>query len=140
MILAAAGLRRLGLDGRVSEWLEVKTMVPAVGQGILGLEHREGESWVGDLLAPLGHPDTDVCARAERALLASLGAGCTVPLGGHATVAAGQVQLQALLVDPASSVRHQADGEGPREEAELLGRRLGHELLAGPARAALGGR
>ncbi len=62
VVLAAAGLRRLGLEGHVSEWLEVSTLLPAVGQGILGLEHRAGEGWVADLLAPLGDPDTGVRA------------------------------------------------------------------------------
>ena len=138
VVLAAAGLRRLGLEARIGQRFEVSEMVPSVGQGILGLERRADDARVAELLAPLGDAATDACARAERALLASLGAGCTVPLGGHAVLKGQRLRLVGLLIDPATGARQRVEGEGPLAEAEALGQRLGASLLSGPARGVLG--
>lgn len=137
VMLAAAGLSRLGLSQHIGEIFDPAVMLPAVGQGILGLEHREGDWRMAERLKALGDEATAVCARAERALLESLGAGCTVPLGGYATYQGGRVRLEGLLLDPASGAAQRVVGEGGAAEAVALGHRLGAELLAGPARAAL---
>jgi hydroxymethylbilane synthase len=137
VILATAGLKRLGLEERITHRFEVSEMVPAVGQGILGLQHREGDKRIAGLVVALGDVETGSCALAERSLLATLGAGCSVPLGGHATIEVGRLKLIALLVDPESGAQHRVEGEADVADAQTLGHRLGGELLAGPARGAL---
>src|SRR6202012_4259897 len=80
VVLAAAGLRRLGLEANISELFDPHLLVPAVGQGILGLEHRAGDARIAGALVPLADARTHACAEAERGLLARLGVGCTVPM------------------------------------------------------------
>ena len=84
IILAAAGLRRLGLEGRITALLEPGDSLPAVGQGALGIECRDERADLAELLAPLDHPETAWCVRAERAVSRALAGSCVVPLGAYA--------------------------------------------------------
>jgi hydroxymethylbilane synthase len=134
ILLASAGLRRLGWADRIAQVMEPGEMCPAVGQGALGIETRED----GDaraICSGLDHAATRAAATAERAVLAALGGGCQVPIGAHAGVAGGRIHLLALVisVDGAELVRDTA--EGPVDEARQIGRALGERLLsAGAAR------
>jgi hydroxymethylbilane synthase len=132
VVLAAAGLRRLGLAERISEFFDPHLVVPAVGQGILGLEHRAGDSRVADALAPLADARTHACAQAERSLLGVLGVGCTVPMGAHAWWEGEALRLEAVLVDPESGAQQRVTGVDHPSRAADLGSRLGRELVSGP--------
>jgi hydroxymethylbilane synthase len=138
IVLAAAGLRRLGLSSQISELFDPHLIVPAVGQGILGLQHREGDGRMAEALAPLADPRTQACAEAERSLLGTLGVGCTVPMGAHAWWEGETLRLEALLVDPATGAQQRVNGSDAPSRAAALGRRLGAELLEGPLAHAIG--
>jgi hydroxymethylbilane synthase len=138
IVLAAAGLRRLGLDSQISEFFDPHLLVPAVGQGILGLQHREGDAPLLAALAPLADARTQACAEAERSLLATLGVGCTVPMGAHAWWDGELLRFETLLVDPATGAQQRVTGSDHPSRAAALGRRLGAELLEGPLAQCLG--
>jgi hydroxymethylbilane synthase len=137
VVLAAAGLRRLGLANRISELFDPHLLVPAVGQGILGLQHREGDARIAGALAPFGDPRSHACAQAERGVLEALGVGCTVPMGAHAWWEGESLRLEALVVDPESGAQQRVMGADEPARASALGRRLGAELLTGPLAHAL---
>ncbi len=125
IVLAAAGLTRLGWSGRIAEALEPEVMCPAVGQGALAIETRIGEN----VCQALDHAATRAAVTAERAVLSALGGGCLTPIGAHARVEGGQLRLMAIVLsaDGAQSVRDQADGLAT--EAQRLGQQLGEKLL-----------
>ncbi len=129
VLLALAGLRRLGLEEKVTEPLDAEGFVPAVGQGILGLERRAGDERLARLLAPLGDARAEREAAAERALLARLGAGCHVPLGGHATLRGDRLRLVGVVGDPETARLFRVEREGPAGGAERLGREVAERLL-----------
>jgi hydroxymethylbilane synthase len=129
VILALAGLRRLGLAAEASELLPLEHFVPAVGQGVLGLERRADDLEVRDLLAPLDHPPTTLAVRAERALLARLGAGCTVPLGAHAVLEGSGLRMTALVGDPDTGQLWRQTELGALDAPERLGRSVAESLL-----------
>jgi hydroxymethylbilane synthase len=133
ILLAAAGLKRLGWGNRIAEILEPAVMCPAVGQGALAIETRAGES----PCTALDDPETHAAVTAERGLLASLGGGCQVPIGAHATVQNGLITLTAIVASPDGSDLIRSDAEGPVREADAIGRNLGAELLAMGAREIL---
>lgn len=129
IVLAAAGLERLGWTGVVTEWLETDVMLPAVGQGILAVEARADDAEAARLCAPLDDADARSCASAERAFLAAMGAGCNAPLAGFATLEDDTLTLTALVGAPdgrAVRVREHA----PRGEAAPLGARVATALVA----------
>jgi hydroxymethylbilane synthase len=130
ILLAHAGLARLGLGERISESLDAEKFIPAIGQGIIGIECRAGDAATYKLLAPLHHQLSATRLRCERALNSRLGGACQVPVAGHARVANGQLRLQALVGAPDGSriVRDQI--EGPADQAETLGITLAERLLA----------
>jgi hydroxymethylbilane synthase len=126
LLLAEAGLRRLGLDAHITEVLDREWMLPAVGQGALGLECRTKDEATRALLAELDDPATHACVRAERALLRGLGGGCLVPLGALAEVEGETLRLRAAVL-PADGTRRIAgavSGPAAEAEAEALGLRL----------------
>ncbi|HUI80105.1 MAG TPA: hydroxymethylbilane synthase [Bryobacteraceae bacterium] len=136
IVLAAAGLKRLGWGGRIAELLAPEVMCPAVGQGALALESRE--SGAGrDACAVLDHASTRAAVTAERGVLAALGGGCQVPIGAHATVEGECLRLMAVVVSPDGTDLVSAQSEGPVSEAAVLGRALGNELLGRGARKIL---
>src|SRR5438105_59363 len=110
ILLAAAGLKRLGWAARIAEILPVERMCPAVGQGALAIETRATGSGY-NACALLDHAETRAAVTAERALLSALGGGCQVPIGAHAAVAAGRVHLVAVVASPDGATLVRALGE-----------------------------
>ncbi len=130
VVLAAAGLRRLGLEGRIRRLLAVEESLPAIGQGAIGIECRRGDGRVEGLIAPLDHPETHCCVRAERAVNRRLHGGCQVPLAAHAVLRGGRLELAALVGYPDGSLVLRACREGPASDPEALGEAVAEELLA----------
>jgi hydroxymethylbilane synthase len=139
LILAEAGLERLGLRHVITEILDPAWMLPAVGQGALGLECRAADTMTRDLLAKLNDPPTHRAVLAERALLRGLGGGCQVPVGAH-TTDRGALTLRGVVIAPDGRERVEGQLSGPAEEAETLGQRLAEDLLGRGARELLAGR
>jgi hydroxymethylbilane synthase len=129
MILAQAGLERLGLRDAVSEVLDPSWMVPAVGQGALGLECRADDSATRFLVEQLNDLPTYQAVVAERALLRGLGGGCSVPIGALATVVGSFLTLRACVLRADGSCRLEASGDGDPLEAANIGLCLAHQLL-----------
>ena len=129
ILLAAAGLKRLGFDQRIRTRLNPEESLPAVGQGAIAIECREGDSEVGALIAGLNHRDTSDRVRAERAFNRRLEGGCQVPLAAHAVLDGNELRMRGLVgaVD-GSRILH-ARTSGPREDAEALGVALAVDLL-----------
>ena len=135
IVLAGAGLIRLGLTNRITEWLPTDVMLPAPGQGALAIEIRSSDHELHELIAPLGHQPTAIALTAERAFLAHLGAGCAAALAAFATVSAtGTVTLEAMIGAPdGRCVRGKR--EAPATGAAMLGGELAAELLDRGGRA-----
>jgi hydroxymethylbilane synthase len=136
ILLAAAGLKRLGWGGRIAEILPPEVMCPAVGQGALAIETRAAGTGF-DACAALDHRDTHAAVTAERGLLAALGGGCQVPIGAHAIVGGGRLRLVAIVASPDGAELVRGESEGAVSEAEMVGRKLGAELLERGARKIL---
>jgi len=135
-VLAAAGLKRLGFADRIAELLSADVMCPAVGQGALALETRE--SGAGrDACVALDDPAWHAAVTAERGVLATLGGGCQVPIGAHATVESGRLRLFAVVASPDGTELVSAQTDGAAADAAALGRTLGQELLGRGARQIL---
>jgi hydroxymethylbilane synthase len=130
IILAAAGLKRLGLAQRITALLSPEESLPAVGQGALGIEFRTCRSDVAALLQPLSEPGTSACVLAERALSRRLTGSCEVPLGGHATLVNGALHLTGFVATPDGMRMVVAQSSGAMEHAEALGTALAETLLA----------
>ncbi len=130
IVLAAAGLRRMGWVNQVTEYLAPEVSLPAIGQGALAIEGRTSDSFVRDLLQPLDDPPTRTAVTAERALLDRLEGGCQVPIGAHATITGDRLALDALIasVDGRRVVRDRI--EGPVSDARDLGLHLAERLLS----------
>jgi hydroxymethylbilane synthase len=134
-LLARAGLNRLGLAEAGALTLSPEEMLPAVGQGAIGIECRADDAATMALLAAVDHPESHACVRAERALLAALDGSCHTPIAGHAGIAGGRLHLRALLARPDGSECLRAERAGLPCDAERLGEDAGAELRAraGPA-------
>ncbi|HEU4416282.1 MAG TPA: hydroxymethylbilane synthase [Candidatus Angelobacter sp.] len=136
IILAAAGVHRLGLDKHLRSRIAPEVMCPAVGQGALAIESRRADHQTRNALAFLNHPDTRDAIECERALLGSLGGGCQVPIGAYAVKHGNGLRLRAMVGRPDGSeiLREQADGDSGeslgREVAQTLLRRGGDQILA----------
>ena len=130
IILASAGLKRLGLAERIRHTLEPVVSLPAVGQGALGLECRSQDQTVLDLILPLMHTETNACVRAERAFNAYLEGGCQVPIAGYATLENGQIHLEGRVGSVNGQTLLKAQQVGLPEQAEQLGVKLAQDLLA----------
>lgn len=140
-VLAAAGIKRLGLEASVTEWLEPETMLPAPGQGALAVQFRAGDERALALLAAIDDPGARATTTAERAFLRALGGGCTTPVGAHAGVASSSpsdkvsqgmivVKMNALVASRDGREVVRVSGEGEPEE---LGVRLAREALTAGA-------
>ncbi len=130
IILAAAGVLRLGWEDRIAEYLDPADWLPAVGQGALAIVAREDDEPVLSRLRPLHHDHTAAAVAAERALLRALEGGCQVPIGALAELRDGRVVLDGLVAAPAGESILRASADAAPAEAEALGRRLAAELLA----------
>lgn len=129
IILAAAGLNRLGLQSRVTQILSKDQFLPAVGQGVLGIECREDDAATQTLIAPLQDAVTYTCVIAERALCRHLGGGCHVPVASFAEAHAGKIELRGLVASLDGSIVLQAQAEKSFADAEALGIAVAEDLI-----------
>ncbi|WP_349928389.1 hydroxymethylbilane synthase [Acinetobacter sp. A1-4-2] len=129
IILASAGLKRLGLAERIRHTLPAEVSLPAVGQGALGLECRAADQAVLELILPLLHRETDVCVRAERAFNAYLEGGCQVPIAGHATLIEAQLHIEGRVGSVDGATLLKAKLSGTPEQAVELGEMLAQKLV-----------
>jgi hydroxymethylbilane synthase len=130
ILLAAAGLRRLGLAQRITQYIPLHVMLPAAGQGALALQTRADDVGLRELLKPLDDPHTHTAVRAEQAFLRCVGGGCHVPVGAHAAVNGSRVTLTACIAAPDGRARLQDRLTGAAGEAEGVGRLLADALLS----------
>ncbi len=137
IILAAAGIRRMGWQDRITMFLDPGDFIPAIGQGALGIEARSDDERVRRILEPLNHPLSAVAVRAERSLLKELEGGCQVPIGGHARVTGNSIELHGLVASLDGREVFRAQGTGSLEEAVELGARVAAELLGSGAKRIL---
>ena len=137
IVLAAAGLNRLGLMRPEYRPLETGQMLPAVGQGALGLECREDDQHTRSLAKALSHDETTFAVQAERAFLARLEGGCQVPIAGHAVVQGGRVLFSGLVADLQGKELIRRQAEAAPDQAAELGRRIADEVLAAGGREIL---
>ena len=129
IILAAAGLKRLGFAQRITETLSPEVCLPSMGQGAIGIESRAGDSQILHWLAPLHDAETAMRVTAERAMNERLQGGCQVPIAGYAELDQGRLWLRGLVGTPDGSRIIRGEIEGPGVEAESLGLALAEELL-----------
>jgi hydroxymethylbilane synthase len=137
LILAEAGLVRLGLADQIAEILDPAWMLPAAGQGALGLECRADDAVTRELLQKVNDPAAQQAVLAERALLRGLGGGCQVPIGAAATVENMQLKLRGVVLSPDGSKRIEEQTSGPANQAEAMGKALAGQLLAAGAKELL---
>ena len=128
-VLAVSGLRRLGLENRITLVLDPKQMLPAIGQGVLGLETRSGDDQTRNLLQFLEDEPTRDCITAERMVLQQLEGNCQVPLAGHCNLEKNTLYLRALIAEPDGTRVIRAEGRSSRSEASELGTRVARGLL-----------
>jgi len=128
ILLACAGLQRLGLGGRIRDRLVAPDWVPAVAQGAIAVECREGDASTLGLFAALEHAATRTCVAAERAMNLALHGSCHVPVAGYATLEGGALHLQGLVGDAANGRLVRADARGDAAEPQALGRRVADAL------------
>jgi len=133
IILASAGLRRMGLEAHIRAFLSPEQSLPAIGQGAIGIECRVDDPWVNALIAPLGDAETQVCVGAERAMNRRLQGGCQVPLAGYAIQQGETLWLRGLVGTPDGRRMIRAARRGTLAQAETLGLHVAEELLAGGA-------
>ena len=137
IILAAAGVKRLGLHHRITEILPFELSLPAIGQGAIGIECRRDDASINALISPLNHVETSVCVKAERAFLKKLEGGCQVPIGAHARLVSGKILMDGLVGSISGERIIKAHGEGDPEDAESLGTGLAEEILGRGAKEIL---
>ena len=137
IILAAAGLKRLGFHTRIRTEITPEESLPAVGQGALGIEIRTGRPELAALLAPLNHAETAACVRAERAMSRKLQGGCQAPIGGFAVMHEGRIQLRAFVADLDGVRFYRTQQEGSLDDPEAIGHAAADDLLRQGADALL---
>ena len=129
IVLAAAGLKRLHLEERISRYFEIEEMLPAAGQGILAVQGREGEDY--SYLQGYEEAETACAARAERAFVRHLGGGCSSPAAAYGKVTEGRLLLEGFYYREADDTCHRAKIRGNMEEAERLGEELAWQIKSG---------
>lgn len=129
IILAAAGLKRLGLSDRITALLSPEQSLPAVGQGALGIECRDDRTDLVALMQPLHHPETASCVEAERAMSRVLGGSCQVPLGAFAEIIEGTLQLRGFVSRPDGARIVNAALNGKPENGVKMGEELAQQLI-----------
>ena len=129
IVVAVAGMRRLGWADRITEVLEVDTLCPAAGQGALAVETRAEDRRMADVCRLLEDASTRAAVTAERATLRMLGGGCQVPIGVHGTIDGGELALRAVVISPDGKRVVRGRDRGPLSDAALIGGRLGERLL-----------
>jgi len=126
--LAIAGLKRLGRAQDAAGIIDPEIMLPAAGQGMLGLQTRRGDDRMLELLSHLNHPESFAAAQAERAMLEAVGGDCYTPIGGYATIEDGRMTLRGRLLSPDGTKVFEARREGLLADAYAMGRDAGQEL------------
>jgi hydroxymethylbilane synthase len=130
VILAAAGIKRLGLQKRIAEILSFEISLPAIGQGAIGIECRAEDEYINRLIAPMNHMETSICVKAERAFLKRLEGGCQVPIAAHAKfVSQSLIVLDGLVGSISGEKLIKAHGTGSPADAELLGIKVAEDIL-----------
>lgn len=129
IVLAMAGVNRLGASSQITQVLGPETMLPAVGQGALGIETRTGDRETSQFALALDDAETRACVTSERALLRELEGGCQVPLGAHARHQAGEIILEAAVFSPDGKEFVRGEDRGPAASAEEIGKRLARNLI-----------
>jgi len=130
IILASAGLIRLGFEPRIKRALEPEECLPAIGQGAIGIEVRSNDKAVKELIEPLAHADTMSCIAAERAMNQALSGGCQVPIAGFALLTDGGIYMRGMVGEPDGSRILRAEIKGSVRQAASLGKRLAADLIA----------
>jgi hydroxymethylbilane synthase len=130
IILAAAGLIRLGLQARIRNVISPELSIPAVGQGALGIEISSNRPELIEILAPLNHPDTQACVEAERAMSRALAGSCTVPLGAYATCTGDNICITGFVASVDGQQMLVETTSGHRNTADALGKQLAQQLVA----------
>lgn len=137
VVLAAAGIKRLGFEGHITEMLDPSVSLPAIAQGAVGIECRADDGFINGLAAPLNHEETSVCVKAERAFLKRLEGGCQVPIAAYARLKDGRISMDGLVGSVSGQTIIKSRMEGSAEEPDALGLRLAEELLGKGAKAIL---
>lgn len=130
IVLAAAGLHRLGHAGRITEHLDEQVMLPAVGQGALAIEIRANDAATAEIVRQLNHEATNLACKAERAFLKGLGGGCLVPIAALARIEGDTLNLRGLVASPDGTQMVRGAKSGPSLDAASLGLELADELLS----------
>ena len=130
IVLAAAGVLRLGLEDRITEYLNSEIMLPAVGQGALCIEMRQSDPKIGPMVKPLDDSQTRAIVLGERAFLNRLGGSCQVPIAGHGEIKGNNFQLTGLVADIDGSCIFKSDLSGPTESSESIGINLAEALIS----------
>jgi hydroxymethylbilane synthase len=137
IVLASAGLKRLGMAERITRALEPEDMLPAIAQGVIGIESRSDDAVVKALIEPLNHAETALRTRAERAMNATLAGGCQAPVAGFSTITGDSIELRGLVGWPNGSAIVRGEISGPAGAAAELGEQLAQDLLGRGARPIL---
>lgn len=130
IVLASAGLKRLGMAGRIAELLDSEVILPAIGQGAIGIECRHGDQATEALISALDDQETHMRVDAERAMNARLGGGCQVPIAGYAEIKGEEMRIRGLVGTPDGTRMVRGEAIGPPARAAELGERLAEDLLA----------
>ena len=130
IILASAGLKRLGMAERISQCLDTSVSLPAIGQGAIGIECRIDDPEINRMVNALHDSETGLCVAAERAMNACLNGGCQVPIAGFARIQGEQLFMRGLVGSPDGSVIYRAERTGGLDTAEAIGRTIAEDLLA----------
>jgi hydroxymethylbilane synthase len=130
IILASAGLKRLGFSDRITERLDTIVSLPAIGQGAIGIECRVDDAEINAMLQQLHDPETGLAVLAERAMNARLSGGCQVPIAGYAEIIDGQIFMRGLVGNPDGSVIYRSEYRGDPAQAEFIGKKIAEDLLA----------
>lgn len=129
ILLAAAGIIRLGLGERISQSIPQSVLLPAIGQGAIGIECRAGDALVHDLIAPLNDNDAALCVHTERAFSRRLFGGCQLPIAGQATISANEINLSGLVARVDGSEVIKSELKGGLADSENIGTALAETLL-----------
>lgn len=130
IILAGAGVKRLGYTDRIKNFISKDMIMPAVGQGAIAIETRVNDPEVDQIIAKINHPDTFNCVKAERALMRFLEGGCQVPIGASAVIVDGQIEMEGVIASLDGSLVLKSTGRAPVEDAEKLGTQVAQDLMS----------
>lgn len=129
IILASAGLKRLGMAERITQRLDTSISLPAIGQGAIGIECRTGNTEINRILSALHDNETGICVTAERAMNRRLNGGCQVPIAGFAQKQGEQLYMRGLVGNPDGSILYRSERTGSPDQAETIGCSIAEELL-----------